>query len=137
MANSSILVLPRLTAPTALKRPTTSASYGDTILDNMREPQVVSQPLAQKISFCAMGTPVSVCAPPAERNSSAARACARLRSGSTVMKQLSDFCNLLILLINCSVTSTLENFPAASPSHSCLRVARNINVDKVATGLEE
>src|SRR5687768_720364 len=53
IANSSMLVLPRLTAPAAFSCSTTWASYGDRKLDNIFEPQVVSQPRAQKISFWA------------------------------------------------------------------------------------
>ena len=40
------------------------------------EPQVVRQPLAQKISFCAIGMPVSAVALPAAMRASAASACA-------------------------------------------------------------
>src|SRR6185503_4925504 len=53
IANSSIFVLPRMTAPAAFRRSTMCASYGETKLDSIFEPQVVSQPLAQKMSFCA------------------------------------------------------------------------------------
>ena len=59
MANSSMLVLPRHTAPAALKRSMTVASYGATKFDSIFEPQVVSQPSAQKMSFWAIGMPVS------------------------------------------------------------------------------
>src|SRR5262245_40582146 len=47
IANSSMLVLPRMTAPAAWKRSITCASYGETKLASMREPHVVRQPFAQ------------------------------------------------------------------------------------------
>src|SRR5512139_3369150 len=46
IANSSMLVLPMVTAPAALSSPTTWASYGETKFDSILEPQVVSHPLA-------------------------------------------------------------------------------------------
>jgi hypothetical protein len=54
-------------------------------LDSIFEPQVVSQPSAQKMSLWAMGTPVSGPAWPAARRASAAAASLRVRSGFTVM----------------------------------------------------
>ena len=59
IANSSILVLPKLTAPASLNFLTTVASYGATKLWSILEPHVVSQSSAQKISFCAIGIPVN------------------------------------------------------------------------------
>src|SRR5581483_6575874 len=44
IANSSMLVLPRSTAPAAPKRSITCASYGDTKPASMREPQVERHP---------------------------------------------------------------------------------------------
>src|SRR5512143_3873311 len=41
MANSSMLVLPSVTMPAALSFSTTVASYGETKLSSMREPQLV------------------------------------------------------------------------------------------------
>lgn len=64
----------RVTAPAALKRSMTVASYGLTKFSSMREPQVVSQPLAQKMSFWASGMPVSGLAFPEARRPSAALA---------------------------------------------------------------
>ena len=57
-------------------------------MDSIREPQVVSQPSAQKMSLWAMGTPVSGPAWPEARRASAAAASARDLSGSTVTKAL-------------------------------------------------
>ena len=114
IANSSMLVLPSVTMPAAAQRSTTCASYGATKSASIREPQVVRQPRAQKISLCAIGNPVSGPLCPAARRASAARACARLRSASTLTKQPSSLFNLLILLMNSCVNSTLEQALAAS-----------------------
>src|SRR5687767_2906825 len=67
IANSSMFVLPSVTAPAAFRRSTTCASYGETKLESIFEPQVDSQPLVQKMSLCASGTPVSGPARPAAR----------------------------------------------------------------------
>src|SRR3954454_22751506 len=58
MANSSMLVLPSVTMPAASSFSTTVASYGDTKLSSMREPQLVLIPAVQKMSLCASGSPV-------------------------------------------------------------------------------
>src|SRR6185436_13033702 len=58
IANSSMLVLPRITAPAALNCSITWASYGDTKFASILEPHVVRHPLAQKRSLCAIGIPV-------------------------------------------------------------------------------
>ena len=60
MANSSMFVLPIITQPAALSFVTTVASYGATKLSSIRDPQVVRMPSVQKMSLCAMGTPVKV-----------------------------------------------------------------------------
>src|SRR6266581_3244411 len=51
MANSSMLVLPRITAPASSKRSITCASYGPTKFERIFEPQVVSQSRATKMSL--------------------------------------------------------------------------------------
>src|SRR5688572_11934731 len=93
MANSSMFVLPSVTAPASFRRPTTCASYGATKFESILEPQEETQPLVQKMSLCAMGTPVSGPARPAARALSASRACARVSSSSSEMKQFNfGFC---------------------------------------------
>src|SRR3970282_2771842 len=57
MANSSILVLPSITAPAALRRTITVASYGGTKFSRIFEEQGVPTPLGQITSFMARGTP--------------------------------------------------------------------------------
>src|SRR6266849_4986771 len=59
IANSSILVLPSNTAPASLNLRIVVASYGETKFASILEPQVVGNPSVQKMSFCAMGMPVS------------------------------------------------------------------------------
>src|SRR3989344_566006 len=76
-------------------------------LDRIFEPQVVSQPSAQKMSFWARGTPVSAVPSPFAIRASAALACASERSGSTVMKALRSRCRF-IRSRNSRVSSTLE-----------------------------
>src|SRR5690606_40717342 len=58
IANSSMFVLPSMTAPASFSRSTTVASYGDTKLSSIREPHEVFTPAVQKMSLCASGTPV-------------------------------------------------------------------------------
>src|SRR3990172_2965354 len=58
IANSSMLSLPRITAPASFSFLTTVASYGGTKFSSMREAQVVLTSFVQKMSFIAMGTPV-------------------------------------------------------------------------------
>src|SRR5688500_9002098 len=89
MANSSMLVLPSITMPAALSFSTTVASYGDTKLSSMREPQLVLTPRVQKMSLWASGRPVSGPALPDTSAASAAWACARAESAVTVTKALS------------------------------------------------
>src|SRR6188768_4364158 len=51
MANSSMLVLPSVTMPAALSLSTTVASYGDTKLSSIFDPQLVLTPCVQKMSL--------------------------------------------------------------------------------------
>src|SRR6185295_17666007 len=59
IANSSMLVLPRITAPAALSRATIVASYGGTKFSRIFEPHVVRTPRVLKTSLSAMGAPSS------------------------------------------------------------------------------
>ena len=89
MANSSMLVLPSMIAPARLSFATTVASYGETKFSSMREPQLVRTHSVQKMSLCAMGTPVSAPPAPAASVRSAARAAASASGAVTEMKALS------------------------------------------------
>src|SRR5512139_1270384 len=51
MANSSMFALPTITVPASRSRVTSVASYGDTKLCSIREPQVVLTPRVQKMSL--------------------------------------------------------------------------------------
>ncbi|OPX81750.1 MAG: hypothetical protein A4E43_00601 [Methanosaeta sp. PtaB.Bin005] len=57
MANSSILVLPMIMAPSARKRSITWASYGGMYPCRILELQLLSIPLVDMHSLMAMGTP--------------------------------------------------------------------------------
>src|SRR3954465_11769266 len=57
MANSSMLVLPRIGRPAALSRATTVASYGGTQPPRILDPQVVGRPSVASTSLTAIGTP--------------------------------------------------------------------------------
>src|SRR6185436_1579923 len=92
MANSSMFVLPSVTMPAAFSFSTTVASYGDTKLSSIREPQLVRTPCVQKMSLWASGSPVRGPAWPDASCASAALACARAESAVTVMKALSAGC---------------------------------------------
>ena len=59
MANSSMLSLPRSTAPAARRRAITVASYGGTKVSRIRDPHVVRIPRVQSRSLRAMGMPSS------------------------------------------------------------------------------
>ena len=57
MANSSILVLPKITAPAFLSRLTTVASYGAMNWSSIFDEQVVRVSCMQMRSFKAIGMP--------------------------------------------------------------------------------
>ena len=59
MANSSMLVLPRMTAPASFNRAAMVASYGLMYPSRIREPAVVGVPVRLTRSFSATGTPRS------------------------------------------------------------------------------
>ena len=87
MANSSMLVLPRMIAPACFSRWVIVASYGGCQPSRIREPQVVGMPLVVKTSLTASGTPASgpSCSPLA-RLASTPAACASARSAATCRK---------------------------------------------------
>ena len=59
MANSSMFVLPRMTAPAFSRFRTASAVYVGTKLYKILEEQVVSNPFVHMLSLIATGTPAS------------------------------------------------------------------------------
>src|SRR5450759_729447 len=84
MANSSVLVLPTMTAPASTNRVTTVASYGGRQPSRIRDEQVVGTPRVHRLSFSATGTPANRpgSSPDATRWSMAV-ACARAASRVT------------------------------------------------------
>ena len=79
IANSSMLVLPRMTTPASRSRRTTVASYGGTpALEDPASRTVVGMPSVARTSLSASGTPASgpSCSP-APRRASTARAAAQ------------------------------------------------------------
>ena len=89
IANSSILHLPSITAPSACILETTVASYAGINCSSMREPQVVLTPLVQKISLCSRGMPVSEAMSPLAMALSASRALSIACSEHVVMTAFS------------------------------------------------
>ena len=59
IANSSMLVLPRITRPASRSRAVTVASYGGRQPSRILEPAVVGMSAVVKTSLCASGTPAS------------------------------------------------------------------------------
>ncbi len=109
-----MLVLPSVTMPAALSFSTTVASYGDTKLSSIFEPQLVLTPCVQKMSLCASGRPVSGPASPDAKVDSATFACASADSAVTVMKAFSVGCDASIRLSRDFVSSVTENSLARS-----------------------
>ena len=87
MANSSRLVLPMMTAPAAVSRSTTVASYGGRQPSRIRDEQVVGTPRVHRLSFSATGTPASgPGSSPAATRASIGAAAWRASSASTRLK---------------------------------------------------
>src|SRR6202046_3389829 len=77
IANSSMLVLPRIGIPAARSRAVTVASYGERQPSRIFEPHVVGMSTLVKTSLSASGTPASAeagCSPAASDLSTAAAA---------------------------------------------------------------
>ena len=84
MANSSMLVLPRITRPAARSLVTMVASYGGRQPSRIFDPHVVGMPRVARTSFSASGTPASgPSGIPAARAASTASAAASAPSVST------------------------------------------------------
>ncbi len=90
------------------------ASYGDTKLSSIFEPQLVRTPAVQKMSLWASGSPVSGPALPAAKAWSAALAWASADSGITVMKALSCDWEASTRASRARVSSVTENSLARS-----------------------
>ncbi len=114
MANSSMLVLPRMTTSAAFSRLVTVASYGGTQPSRIFEPTVVGMSSVVKMSFSASGTPASGPSfSPAAFLASTARACASAPSRSTCRKAWTFSSMASIRARWASVTSTAVSSPEA------------------------
>ncbi len=115
IANSSMLVLPRMTTPASLRRVVRVASYGGIQPSRIFEPQVVGTPLVVKTSFSASGTPASgPSSSPLARFSSTARAALSAPSVSTCRKALT-FLSTAPMRSRCAwATSTADTSPLAT-----------------------
>src|SRR6185295_463959 len=131
MANSSMLVLPSVTMPAALSFSTTVASYGDTKLSSMREPQLVLMPRVQKMSLWASGSPMSGPPWPDASAISAARACDRADSAVTVTNALSFDCEASMRPSRLFVSSVTED----SLARSFFASSASVNVCIIETSL--
>jgi len=85
MANSSMLVLPRIGIPAARTRAVTVASYGEIQPSSIFDPQVVGMSVAVNTSLSASGTPASGdgSSSPAATAASTRAACASAPSAAT------------------------------------------------------
>src|SRR4051812_28364254 len=115
MANSSMLVLPRMTTSASFSFLVTVASYGGIQPSRILEPTVVGMPSVVKMSLSASGTPASGPSfSPRARFSSTARACARAPSRSTCRKACTFSSTASIRARWASVTSTAVRSPEAT-----------------------
>jgi len=117
MANSSMLVLPSITAPARNKFAVTVDSYVGTKPSRMRDPAHVITPLVQNRSLTAIGMPSSALASPARRRASEASASASARSGVSVTKAF-RFRAFSTAAMCASVSSRAETSPASSASRA-------------------
>ncbi len=114
MANSSMLVLPRMTTSAAFSFWVTVASYGGIQPSRIFEPTVVGTPSVVKMSFSARGTPArGPSFSPRSRFSSTARAWARAPSRSTCRKACTFSSTASMRARWASVTSTAVSSPEA------------------------
>ena len=132
IANSSMLVLPRIGRPASRSRVTTVASYGGTQPSRIREPQVVGRPRVASTSLTAIGTPSSAEAGvPAARRASDSAAWASAPSASTCRKACTAPSTSAIRSRGAWVSSTEVVSPAARAAASSaadLRVGRSLLV---------
>ncbi len=114
MANSSMLVLPRMTTSASFRRLVSVASYGGIQPSRILEPTVVGTPLVVKMSFRASGTPASGPSfSPRSRLASTSRAWASAPSRSTCRKAWTFSSTASMRARWASVTSTAVSSPAA------------------------
>ena len=118
-ANSGVLVLPMMIAPARRSRsasmPSASGMWSAKIVD----PYVVRIPAVSSMSLTAIGSPCSgPSTSPRATASSAARACARAPSASSVTIAFSRGLTSAIRARCCSITSAADCEPSAIPAAS-------------------
>ena len=123
IANSSQLVLPSSTAPSAFRRSHGVQSNGGTYVSRIFEPQVVRTPRVESTSFSASGMPAAAGASPAAMRSSTARACDRARSSVGVRNAFTRSSTAPIRARHASRISTADTSRARSfsPSSEAVR----------------
>src|ERR1700754_1967366 len=125
MENSSMLVLPRMTAPAARSRVVIVASYGGCQPLRIFDPAVVGMSVVVNTSFSATGTPASgPSSSPAERRSSTLRAAASAPLVATCRKACTWSSAPAIRSRWAWVTSVAETFLARSSPESSAAVIR-------------
>ena len=125
MANSSMLVLPTMTAPACRSRLVTVDSYGGCQPARMREPQVVGMPTVVNTSLTATGTPASgPSGSPWRRRSSISAAWASALSAATCRKACTRSSTAAIRSRCARVTSAAETSRAASAADSSAALMR-------------
>ena len=127
--HSGTFVLPRLIAPAAAIRWTTSASRAGTLSANSGEPNVVRTPAVSARSLCATGRP---CSSPVTRpcasSSSAAAACAVARSKVRVTTALTTASCRSIRSMCAAMTSRADTSRRRSIPASSIAVCRHRSV---------
>src|SRR6185312_1402322 len=132
MANSSMLVLPRMIAPACLSLVVIVASYGGCQPSRMRLPQVVGRPLVANTSLTATGTPASgLRGSLLWRLASTAAACSSALSAATCKKACTRSSTAAIRSRWARVTSVAETSlrsSAAASSAAVMRVSSIVSV---------
>ena len=136
MANSSVFVLPRITAPCSIKRRTLVAVYGGRKPSRIFEPQVVGTPSRQSTSLIAIGIPCTAGSVPARlfRHSASLRsacpASCSARSGVTARKA----CKAGLWTAMASRQACVKSREDSSPARSA--AAASSNVRSVGSAIE-
>ena len=126
MANSSMLVLPTITAPWLRSRSTTVASYGDTYPSSILEAHVVGIFAVQMLSFIDTGTPASRPGSPPERTVWSMRRASDIASGLTVMNMFRCEASRM-RRITSRVISSADSFPDMTAPAMSAAEARGSN----------
>src|SRR5215469_959221 len=125
MANSSMLVFPRMITPASLSRLVTVASYGGRQPSRIFDPQVVGMSLVVSTSLSASGTPPSgPSGSPAARLRSTSSAAASAPTPATCRNACRRGSTATIRSRCAWVTSTADTSPEATAAASSAAVSR-------------